>query len=163
MLRKNRKKLILVILTVLVIFVHPKYYLTLRNRDTRNLYAKYELDEGEWFSVGYIHSVNKSPVIDYYQIENKTIYGEECLYYAFGAGVQTELNPGETLSYTEDKGMLISNIHHDRTNMGYIVGTVSDHTLCLYNMDRELIEEISLRTLCGRNAPVRFNYELCLF
>ena len=126
------------------------YYLTLRNRDTGEVYARYKMGEGDRFSVTFIHSVNKYPLTDTYEIENKTIYVEETTYCSFGAGVQTELNPGETL----DK--VIRNIHQDRTNVGYIVGTVSDHVLNVNG------EDVSLRDLCGKNAPVRFNYEFWL-
>ena len=52
--------------------------------------------------------------------------------------------------------MVIGNIHQDRTNVGYIVGTVSDHVLNVNG------EDVSLRDLCGKNAPVRFNYEFWL-
>ena len=52
--------------------------------------------------------------------------------------------------------MVIRNIHQVRTNVGYIVGTVSDHVLNVNG------EDVSLRDLCGKNAPVRFNYEFWL-
>ncbi len=88
---------------------------------------------------------------------------EETTYCSFGAGVQTELNPGETLDKVyvdrpDYKGwaMVIRNIHQDRTDVGYIVGTVSDHVLNVNG------EDVSLRDLCGKNAPVRFNYEFWL-
>ena len=77
--------------------------------------------------------------------------------------MQTELNPGETLSKVyidrpdyQGWAMVIGNIHQDRTNVGYIVGTVSDHVLNVNG------EDVSLRDLCGKNAPVRFNYEFWL-
>ena len=37
------------------------YYLTLRNRDTGEVYARYKMGEGDRFSVTFIRSVNKSP------------------------------------------------------------------------------------------------------
>lgn len=40
--------------------------------------------------------------------------------------------------------MVIRNIHQDRTNVGYIVGTVSDHVLNVNG------EDVSLRDLCGK-------------
>ena len=95
------------------------YYLTLRNRDTGEVYARYKMGEGDRFSVTFIHSVNKYP--DY-----------------------------------KGWAMVIRNIHQDRTNVGYIVGTVSDHVLNVNG------EDVSLRDLCGKNAPVRFNYEFWL-
>lgn len=127
--------------------------LTLRYRDSGQLIASYPLSEGDRFSVTFVHSVNQTPVTDIYEIEDGRIFVEECLYYSFGAGVQTALDPGETLTETEDGGMLIGNIHENRDNVGYIVGTVSDHVLRIGD------KEISLRELCGQNAAVRLNYE----
>ena len=134
------------------------YYLTLRNRDTGEVYARYKMGEGDRFSVTFIHSVNKYPLTDTYEIENKTIYVEETTYCSFGAGVQTELNPGETLDKVyvdrpDYKGwaMVILAVYIE-----YIVGTVSDHVLNVNG------EDVSLRDLCGKNAPVRFNYEFWL-
>ena len=134
------------------LIIRPGYYLTLTNRDTGKVYEKYPMKEGDCFSITFIHSVNKTPVTDYFYIEDGHIFNEECKYYGFGAGVQTQLNEGESLSYTEDGGMLISNIHQNRDNVGYIVGTVSDHVLNVNGKD------VSLRDMCGRNTPVRFNY-----
>ena len=139
-----------------VLLTRTGFYLTLRNRDTHEVYARYRMNEGDRFSITFIHSVNLYPLTDTYEICDGTIYVEECKYYAYGAGVQTELRPGETMTYTDDGAMLISGIHQDRTNVGYIVGTVYDHILSVNG------EEVSLRDLCGRNAAVRFNYEFWL-
>ena len=155
--------MILIIAAAAVLISRSGYYLTLRNRDTGEVYARYRMSEGDRFSVTFIHSVNKYPLTDTYEIENKTIDGEETTYCSFGAGVQTELNPGETLGkvYVDRPdyhgwAMVIGNIHQDRTNVVYIVGTVYDHVLSVNG------DEVSLRDLCGRNAPVRFCYEFWL-
>ena len=152
--------IIFVIAAALFVGSRAGYYLTLRNRDTGALYARYRMGEGGRFSVTFIHSVNQYPLTDTYEIENKHIYVEETVYSSFGAGVQTELNPGEVLDKVyidrpDYKGwaMVVRNIHQNRDNVGYIVGTVSDHTLTVNE------QEISLRDLCGKNAAVRFNYE----
>ncbi len=155
--------MILIIAAAAVLISRSGYYLTLRNRDTGEVYARYRMNEGDRFSVTFIHSVNKYPLTDTYEIEDKSIYVEETTYCSFGAGVQTELNPGETLGkvYVDRPdyhgwAMVISNIHQDRTNVVYIVGTVYDHVLSVNG------DEVSLRDLCGRNAPVRFCYEFWL-
>ena len=44
------------------------YYLTLRNRDTGEVYARYKMGEGDRFSVTFIHSVNKYPLTDTLEI-----------------------------------------------------------------------------------------------
>ena len=101
----------MVIIIAAALLFSPHSFLTLRNRDTGELYGRYPMKEGERFSVEFKHSINLSPVIDVYQIEDGNIYVEETIYYHFGAGVQTELNEGETLSYGEDGSMIVGNIH----------------------------------------------------
>ena len=109
---------------------------------------------GDVFSIEFIHSVNKSPVIDYFEIREDGIYGIKTVYYGFGAGVPTELEEGQELSYGEDGSMIISGFELKMSSLIYRVGTVSDHILCL-----EEGTEISLRDLCGRNARVAFRFE----
>lgn len=115
----------------------------------RRVYARYKMGEETAFPVTFIHSVNKYPLTDTYEIENKTIYVEETTYCSFGAGVQTELNPGETLDKVyvdrpDYKGWAMVIETSIRTNVGYIVGTVSDHVLNVNG------EDVSLRDLCGK-------------
>ena len=148
---------IILIIAATALTLSPGWCLTVRDRDTGHLYARYPMGEGGRFSVQFKHSVNLSPVIDIYEIEERQIYVEETVYYHFGAGVQTELNEGEVLSYGEDGSMIISNIHQNRTGVSYIVGTVYDHILTVDE------EQISLRDMCGRNTAIRFDYEFCLF
>ena len=166
-MRKHSKQItvttaaiILIIAAVVFLGMRAGCYLTVRNRDTGALYARYRMGEGERFSITFVHSVNNYPLTDTYEIEDKNIYVEETVYCSFGAGVQTELNPGETLDKVyidrpdyQGWAMVIRNIHQLRNNVGYIVGTVSDHVLTVNGQD------VSLRDLCGRNAAVRFNYE----
>lgn len=140
--------------TLFVSILWPRHYLTVKDRDTGELYARYPMGEGARFSIEFKHSVNLSPVIDIYQIQDGDIYVEETVYYHFGAGVQTQLNEGETLSYGEDGSMIVSNIHQKRNDVQYIVGTLYDHILTVND------QQVNLRQLCGKNTKVRFNYEL---
>ena len=129
-------------------------YLTLKNEDTGEVYARYLMRTGEEFSVGFVHSVNKSPVIDCYELRDDGIYVVKTIYYGFGAGVQTELEDGQTLEYGEDGSMIVSGFNRKISSLIYCVGVVSDHTLTL----REE-REISLRDLCGRSSMVRFEFD----
>ena len=133
------------------------YRLVLRNGENGRVFETYPMEEGGSFSIEFIHSVNKSPVIDVYRICDGEIFVEETIYYHFGAGVQTELNEGETLTYGDDGAMIVGNIHQNREGMVYRVGTVSDHILAINQA------QVSLRDLCGKNAAVRFDYEFRLF
>ena len=125
--------------------------LVLENTETGERYAAFPVENGDRFSVEFIHSVNQSPVKDIYEIRNNNeIYVVETDYFGFGAGVQTELNPGETLEYGEDGSMRIKNIDTLLPNLIYVVGTVSDHVLCIDG------QALSLRELCGKNSSVSF-------
>lgn len=127
--------------------------LILSNGDTGEVYAAYKVKEGDYFSVSFIHSVNKSEVKESYEIKKDGIYLQDCLYSDFGAGVATEIEDGQKLSYTDDGKMLISGFDRKIEHLSYIVGTVSDHVLEING------EEISLRELCGRNSVVHFDYK----
>lgn len=127
--------------------------LRILNADSGALYAAYPVRPGERFSVGFIHSVNKSPLIDVYEIKADGIYVEETIYYDFGAGVETELAEGEQLHYGPDGAMIVSGFDRRITPLSYFVGTVSDHILELHG------ERISLRELCGRSSRVELRYQ----
>ena len=101
----------------------------------------------------FIHSVNQYPLTDVYQIRDHKIYVVRTIYNNFGAGVQTELEDGQTLTYDENGEMVVSGFAKEMPYLSYIVGTVSDHTLTLHG------KEISLRDLCGRNSKVEFSCE----
>ena len=135
-------------------YSHQDRYLVLSSVKTGEIYGRYPVRISDTFSVGFIHSVNKSPVIDFYEIRKDGIYVVKTVYYGFGAGVQTELEEGQKLEYGEDGSMIITGFNRKMEDLVYFVGTVSDHTLTL-----EDGEEISLRDLCGRNAKVRFALE----
>ena len=124
--------------------------LVLSDPSTGHIYASYPVEDGDTFSVEFIHSVNKSPVRDYYQCRDGEIWNTRCVYYGFGAGVEEILLDGETLSYGDNGEMIVSGIDHRIDPMILVVGTISDHTLYLAN------ETVSLRDLCGRSSKVLF-------
>ena len=115
----------------------------------------YPLEQGEEFSITFVHSVNKTPVTDVYDVnEAGMIVLRSTIYYGFGAGVPSDLDPRMELSYDEETGaMVVSKIDMELPGFNLIVGTVSDHTLAIGG------EEISLRDLCGRNTMVHIEYE----
>lgn len=128
-------------------------YLVLRNGDTQEEYARFRISEGDEFSVMFIHSVNQYPLTDVYQIKDHKIYVVRTIYNNFGAGVQTEIEEGQTLTYGENGEMIVSGFNMEMPYLSYIVGTVSDHTLTING------KEISLRELCGKNSKVEFSCE----
>ena len=127
--------------------------LVLRNGDTNEEIARFRVSEGDEFSVTFIHSVNQYPLTDVYEIRGGKIYVVRTIYNNFGAGVQTEIEDGQTLEINENGEMVVSGFNLEMPWLSYIVGTVSDHTLTLHG------KEISLRELCGRNSKVAFSVE----
>lgn len=125
--------------------------LTLVNDEDETVIASYPVKVGDTFGIGFIHSVNNSPVTDYYEIREDGIYVVKTVYYGFGAGVQTQLGENETLEYGEDGSMIVTGMDRKMDSLRYIVGTVSDHILTINDGD-----PVSLRDLCGKNARVRF-------
>ncbi len=125
-------------------------YLVIYVDDTNARYITQKADEGLMFSVEFIHSVNQTPVKDTFIIENEQIRAYSTTYRSFGAGVQTSLDEGQTMTYDDDGNMVITGFDFTYDPLRYIVGTVSDHILTIDG------KEISLRDLCGRNAKVVF-------
>ncbi len=138
----------------LIVFIEissSAYHLLLQNTETKEVYTSYPMKTGDIFAVEFIHSVNRSPVRDFYEIRSDGgIYVIQTNYYGFGAGVQTELNPGEILEYGDDGSMQVKNINIRIPELIYVVGTVSDHILYIHGA------EVSLLNLCGKNSKVSF-------
>ena len=118
--------------------------------DTDEIIASFEVGEGTEFSVEFIHSVNQSPVKDVFRVTDGKIVADRTIYSAFGAGVQTEIEEGQTLEFDNDGNMVVSGFDTVFPRVDYLVGTVSDHILEIQG------ESISLRDMCGRNAHVYF-------
>ena len=118
--------LALVIISSKPLFTDPVRCVVMTDAETDKVYFQQPLEADGVFSVSYIHSVNKSNVEEYYRLEeDDQLYLFRARYRAFGAGVATELEEGQTLSY-EDGYMIIENIHYQIPNLVYRVGTVSD-------------------------------------
>ena len=139
----------LLAVAVTVILLRPGR-LILSDADTGEIYLERSLPGDGAFSVTFVHSVNRSPVSDVYRVRGRRIFLTGTVYYGFGAGVPTELEPGESLSYGEEGEMIVTGMDTEMTRLVYVVGTVSDHVLRIGG------EEISLRDSCGRNSRVLF-------
>ncbi len=142
---------VMIAASVFIYFMVSSPCLILKNGDTGKTLAVYRIEEENEFSVTFVHSVNKSPVTDVYKIRNGEIYVVRTIYYSFGAGVQTEIEEGQTLEYGEDGSMIVSGFNRPMDNLSYIVGTVSDHILEING------GTVALRELCGRNTTVHFS------
>ena len=131
-------------------FFLPTTCITLKDTLTGELLARYPIEKGASFSVEFVHSVNNTPLKDIYKINGDKIYVTDTIYYGFGAGVQTDIGKGQTLSYTNDGAMKISGYSEPMPEINYIVGTVFEHVLEFGN------KTINLSETFGVNRNISF-------
>ncbi|GHV90200.1 hypothetical protein AGMMS50268_07030 [Spirochaetia bacterium] len=136
---------------ITVFFVLPPR-LVIIDSDSGHIFWQKNVHKGDEFAVEFIHSVNQTPVRDTFCIDKSLIIPVSTLFYNFGAGMQTDLPEGQTLTRRGD-ALVISGFTQSFKELNFIVGTVSDHIFFFGD------EEISLRDLCGRNAHVTFRVE----
>jgi hypothetical protein len=122
--------------------------LEIRDTASGKVYGSWPVDNSAEFAIEFIHSVNQSPVLETFKVENRHITPVSVRFYSFGAGMQADLEEGQIMSRDGD-AMIISGFNRSFPMLNYIVGTVSDHLLMVNG------ETISLRDLCGRNAHIR--------
>ena len=132
-------------------------WLVLRDYRTDTIVARYPVEKGDYCSVEFTHSVNKTPVRDEYVItEEGEFHNYCCVYYGFGAGVQSELVEGETLRY-ENGAMIIEGIEKYYPQLTYGILPTSTHVL------RVNEKEVFLPDLIKEELIMVFTYEWHLF
>ncbi|MCL2699239.1 MAG: DUF1850 domain-containing protein [Defluviitaleaceae bacterium] len=132
-------------------FLTRGYCLTLRNDQTGALLLSRHINDGDVFSVGYIHSVNKSPVTEIYQIRQGKLTLIAVEFETFGAGMPTEPEHGQTLIYLPGGGMRIEGFDRAMDDLRYIIGYTTNHTLALG------AEQIALDALDSAGQTIRFS------
>ncbi|MBP5244937.1 MAG: DUF1850 domain-containing protein [Clostridia bacterium] len=139
-----------VVFCICFAFFGYKEKLVIYNGESKEIYGTYDIYDGMEFSVEFVHSVNKSPVRDFFVVRGNKLYAEKTVYSAFGAGVQTEIEEGQTLTFDEDGNMVVEGFDTEFDKIKYIVGTVSDHLLTIEG------KTVSMTEMCGKNAHVVF-------
>jgi hypothetical protein len=122
--------------------------LEVRSAVSGRLYGRWPLEEGGGFAVEFIHSVHQSPVRESFRAEGGEIRSAGVRFFSFGAGMESGVDEGRTLSRDGD-ALVLSGGGGSFRELNYIVGTVSDHLLLVNG------ETVSLRDLCGKNAHIR--------
>ena len=124
--------------------------LILYNYKSGSEITSYPIGQNDYFYIKFNHSVNMSPVIDYYKFNEKNeIFVYKTIYYNYGAGVETELENEESLSYGSDGSMIIDNINKKIDPLTYYLSNIYDHKLSINGK-----EEISLWEVCGQNILI---------
>ncbi len=108
-------------------------YLQIQDASGKVLFSL-AVNNGSMFGIRFIHSVAKSPVEDWYGIENGTIFLEKTIYQDFGAGLPHEPGPGQTMACANGY-VTISGFHRQLASFDVRVGRIAGHALLLPAMD----------------------------
>jgi hypothetical protein len=82
---------------------------------------------GDKFSITYIHSVNKSPVEDQFDLDNNyRIMLKKSIFKSFGAGVPSNLGDGDKFEYFKDR-IEVSYFNSRIEKFILFVGVIADH------------------------------------
>ncbi|MCL2568643.1 MAG: DUF1850 domain-containing protein [Oscillospiraceae bacterium] len=136
-----------------IIFCLRTPYLVLQNADNGRVRFAHPAPDGETFSIVYIHSVNQSPVAEIYEIRDSRIVLVAFEFEAFGAGVPTELEPGQTLIHLPEGGMRIEGLDRVIDNLHYLIAHATDLTLHIGG------SEVPLLSLDEAGQSLRFSVQ----
>ena len=112
---------------------------------------KRSFPEGSAFGIRFIHSVAKSPVIDWFSAPEGRLQLDRTVYQDFGAGLPHAPGPGQTMEQ-RDGHVIISGYHMPLPRFDVRVGRVAQHTLLL----PEVWQEIPLASLAAPGAALTF-------
>lgn len=132
----NRKILLccFLLLSFLVLFCSPVHFLMIRSADG-SLLAAYPMRGGEKFSVRYIHSVQKTPVLEIFRLDfREGIELRETVYTDFGAGLPF-LVEGRAVFESGGGKFRIYGIQRHLPDIVFRVGRFADYRLLFRERD----------------------------
>ena len=142
---------VVLVAAVLILSLVQFSYLILVNDESNTLLLKVRISDEEEFSVSYIHSANRSPVTEFYQVRNGSIVLTALEFATFGAGMPTELEPGQVLVNLPDGKMRIEGFDREIEALLYIIGYTTEHTLHVGQ------QNVPLTTLDVPGQLIQFN------
>ena len=113
-----------------------------------------DFPRGSSFGIRFIHSVAKTPVIDWFSAPDGTLQLDKTVYQDFGAGLPHRPEAGQTMRVS-DGHIVISGYDMPLPSFDVRVGRVAHHTLLL----PEAWEEIPLDTLASPGAALTFTVQ----
>ncbi|MGD9569347.1 MAG: DUF1850 domain-containing protein [Sedimentibacter sp.] len=127
---KKRILFCFVALLISILFIPFFKQFTIINGKTNNIVFSRSIDSYKDFYISFIHSVNKTPVNEYYRIEHDKFIAYKTTFYSYGAGMpEISEIPGAQIKFNEYGLIEIDNINREFIEFTYMVGTYADHTL----------------------------------
>jgi len=82
-----------------------------------------------------MHSVNQSRVTEIFKVRNGQIVLDAVEFEAFGAGMPTELEPGQTMTHLDGGIIRIDGFNRKIYDLQILVGENTDHILHVGDLD----------------------------
>lgn len=127
---------IIVLLTTLInIPIFMRF--TISDGKTQRIAFVKDIHAIETFYISFKHSVNRTPVNEYYRIDNGKFVAYKTTFYSYGAGMP-EYVPGgrEKVSVDKDGLVQIDNMDREMKSFTVYVGTYADHYI--YYNDKKM-------------------------
>jgi len=105
-----------------------------------NLLFAWTINEGERFEVGFIHSLNLSPIVDVFEWTEEGIFLRESRFLTLGGGTPTPADfPGSELHHTEE-GFLLTGIDVAFGAFSILTQEIPNHRISFEGRELFLLE-----------------------
>lgn len=101
------------------------------------------VEQHQEFVIKFTHSVNKRPVYDYIQVEDKSFRVVKSVYDSFGAGMPETALDGMKLKFNAEGQLELTNINRKLETFTVFVGTVAEHWLLISNSEVYLADLVA--------------------
>ncbi|MDO5028343.1 MAG: DUF1850 domain-containing protein [Bacillota bacterium] len=119
----------LLILLILLIFLPIFKRFTIANGATGDLVLTGSLKDFQEFNVDFTHSVNKTPVKEFYKIKGQGFNLYKAEFSSYGAGMSDGADFLQGQIYYGENNEIYLSLDKDFDIITYYVGTVADHRL----------------------------------
>lgn len=123
---------------IIFLFVPLIEQFTISDGNTNKTVYIGNIDDFRYFHIGFLHSVNRTPVNEFYKIDKNKFIAYKTTFYSYGAGMP-DGSDNTDADITFKNGMVeINNIDRELNKFTYMVGTYADHTLYADNTSFKL-------------------------
>lgn len=117
-----------------------------------------KINPKEGFAVRYTHSVARTPVTDYFIVENNKIFLDKTIYKDFGAGLPHHPE-GSQIMRLENGSLVISGFKRYLPEFILRIGRIAEHTLLIPNLNGKgwkHPQEIILKNVASPGTSLKF-------
>jgi len=145
---KNFKFFLLLFLFIILIFsllVFKVNVLQIINYQSDKIIWEQTVEDGDDFSIKYLHSVAKTPVIEFFEIKDGKILLTGTEYQSYGAGLPTSAEQGDYI--VADDKFIIKNIDQKLPEIMLRVSDYAQHEFIYNGKNYKLYENVKTETL----------------